>query len=133
MTSEQQEARRVIEFISQGITAGDPVEDVCRRIRKQMPHITVADIARIAEVHAEELDLDASEVDAQIEAAKRIVRILAETQQRSENAQLTVGEAYFLLTIWTQHGDKRAAELLGELDKAVVILGPFLNCGTDAQ
>ena len=32
-----------------------------------------------------------------------------------------------LLTIWPQDGDKRAAELLGELNKATIILSPFLE------
>jgi hypothetical protein len=43
-----------------------------RRIVEEMPHLTVAEIAQVAMVHAEECRLDASVQFAQADAASRI-------------------------------------------------------------
>jgi hypothetical protein len=120
----QKDRQRIIELISQGRAAGDPVEDIARRITEQMPHVTVDDIAHIAAVHAEELDLDAGVHAARVDALRQIKAIVEETERGFGEQRLTVEDAYVLLTICAQRsGDKRARELLSELDKAALVVG----------
>ena len=118
----QKDIQRMIELIDQGSAAGDPAEDIVRRIVRQMPHVTADDIAQVALVRAEELELDAGVQMAQAEASLQIANIIRETQQREGNAQLNTEEARFLVLMRAQDGDKRAAELLDKLNKALLVV-----------
>jgi hypothetical protein len=52
----QKERQRLLELVNEGDVAGDQIEDMIRRIAREMPHLTVADL----KIHEEKLRRDAS-------------------------------------------------------------------------
>ena len=88
----RREVQRIAELVDLGFAAGDRKEDIFRRITKEMPHLTAADIIQVARVRSEELRLDASVQSAvPAQAAQRFAEIIKETQQLSGRPHLNTG------------------------------------------
>ena len=49
-----EDKRRITELFDQAYETDDSIEDIFRRIAKEMPHVTDADIQEVAAVYAKE-------------------------------------------------------------------------------
>jgi hypothetical protein len=123
MTATREEVQRIIELIDQGSAAGDRKEDVVRRIAKEIPHLTVADVVQVVSVRAEEFRLDASVQLAGARAADQIATIMKQTQELTGRSGLTTQQTVWILWLRAQDGDERAAKLLDDLDEAFLVFG----------
>ena len=119
----RREVQRISELVDQGFAAGGRKEDIFRRITKEMPHLTAADIIQVARYRFEELRLDASVQLAQAQAAQRFAEIIEETQQLSGRPHLNTGEALLYLSDRAEKSDERASKLLGDFSEAALIVG----------
>jgi hypothetical protein len=116
MKPSSEDVARARELMDEGVKAGRPVAEIARRLAAELPHLTEKDFAQIAGVDAEELRMEAAELNAAADGAKQMAEILAETGAPN------LGVALPLLCERSAAGDRRAAELLRKFERTVSLL-----------
>jgi flagellar motor switch protein FliG len=111
----REEASRVNELLEQASLAKDSIKDTVRRIAREMPHLTYADVAEVARVRADLLYMKAAEQKAAADGARQILEIIKEV------GAANLGECLQMLHDCKSRGDRRAAELGGKLDQALLL------------
>jgi hypothetical protein len=110
-----QERRRVIEVLKTAEESAS-AQDVIRALAKEMPHLAPNDVAEVCRVYAEEKKLDAAVYLEQAAASECVAQILHETGQPDLEHAIPV------LVTRSEHGDRRAAELLEKLGQALTVV-----------
>jgi hypothetical protein len=111
-----QERQRIVELLKACSVSGASIKALVRSIAKEMPHLTAAELVEVCKVLREEQRLDAAVYSAQAQALGRIAEIVEETGEPN------LGGTQNALVARSTQGDRRAAELLAELEHALTVV-----------
>jgi methyl-accepting chemotaxis protein len=110
----QSEIARIRELVDE---PGGSIPDKWQRLRRELPHLTAEEVAKVCLVIAEERHQEAAELEADAAAAKQVAEIIREVGAPN------LGEALKTLSDRVAQGDARARELLRQYSEVAPMIG----------